>query len=188
MKKIFKYTKRFIILCILWGAVHSIYIITDGLTDKNQTADAAIILGSKVNLDGKPSERLKARLSKGLELYHKKRVKVIIVSGGLGREGFWEGNTMKGYLIQHKVPADKIIVDNYGNDTEKTATNSIRIMDSLHLTSAISVSQYFHQTRTKKLFRKNGFESIESASPHFFELWDLYSIPREFAAYYKEAL
>lgn len=188
MKKILKYTKRFLIVCILWGVIHAIYSIADGLTDKNQTADAAIILGSKVNLDGTLSERLQARVDKGLELYNTKRVKTIIVSGGLGREGFWEGDKMKEYLVQHHVPANKIIVDNYGNDTEKTVTNSIRIMDSLHLKSAISVSQYFHQTRTKKLFRKNGFEKIESASPHFFELWDLYSIPREFAAYYKEAL
>jgi uncharacterized SAM-binding protein YcdF (DUF218 family) len=95
---------------------------------------------------------------------------------------------MKEYLVLNNVPANKIIVDNYGNDTEKTVINSIRILDSLNLTSAITVSQYFHQTRTKKLFRNKGFDNIESASPEFFEWWDLYSIPREFAAYYKEAL
>lgn len=188
MKKTFKYFKLFLAICILWGVLHSIYIIYDGLSDKKQTADAAIILGSKVNPDGTLSERLKARVNKGLELYNDKRVQTIIVSGGFGREGHWEGDKMKEYLVMNKVPANKIFVDNFGNDTEKTVINSIRILDSLNLTSAITVSQYFHQTRTKKLFRNKGFDNIESASPEFFEWWDLYSIPREFAAYYKEAL
>ncbi|MCL9805567.1 YdcF family protein [Flavobacterium amniphilum] len=188
MKKTLKYLKIFLIFCILWGIIHSLYITIDGLTDKNQSADAAIILGSKVNPDGTLSERLKARVDKGLELYNADRVKVIIVSGGFGKEGHWEGDKMKEYLVMNKVPANKIFVDNFGNDTEKTVINSIHILDSLNLKSAISVSQYFHQTRTKKLFRNKGFENIESASPNFFEWWDLYSLPREFAAYYKEAL
>ena len=188
MKKALQFTKKMILGTLIWGTIHTIYIIYDGYRDKNQPADVAIILGSKVNPNGTLSERLQARVDKGLELYNNHRVKTIIVSGGLGREGQWEGNAMKKYLVQHQVPADQIFVDNYGNDTEKTVVNSIRIMDSLHLKSAITVSQYFHQTRTKKLFRNKGFENIESASPHFFEWWDLYSLPREFVAYYVEAL
>lgn len=95
---------------------------------------------------------------------------------------------MQEYLIENKIPSEKILVNNYGNDTEKTVENSIRIIDSLQFKSAISVSQYFHQTRTKKLFRNKGFENIESASPNYFKLRDFYSIFSEFVAYYKEAL
>ena len=61
-------------------------------------------------------------------------------------------------------------------------------MDSLNFKSAITVSQYFHQTRTKKLFRNKGFDNIESASPNYFEIRDFYSIFREFVAYYKETM
>ena len=104
----------------------------------------------------------------------------------MGKEGFWEGNKMKEYLIQNKIPANKIVVDNFGNDTELTVKNSIMIMDSLKLKSAITVSQYFHQTRTKALFRKKGFNSIESSSPVYFEIRDGYSLFREFLAFYKE--
>ena len=63
---------------------------------------------------------------------------------------------------------------------------SIKILDTLHYKTAISVSQYFHQTRTKMLFRKQGFQNIESASPNYFEWRDFYAIFREFFAYYKE--
>lgn len=188
MNKVFTFIKSIFIGLIVWFLIHSIYITIDGLNDKNKSADVAIVLGNKVNEDGTLSERLKARLDKSIELFNQNRVKSIIVSGGLGKEGFWEGKKMQGYLIENKIPTEKILIDNYGNDTEKTVENSIRIMDSLQFRSAISVSQYFHQTRTKKLFRNKGFENIESASPHYFELRDFYSIFREFVAYYKEAI
>jgi len=188
MKKVFTFIKSIFIGLIVWFLIHSIYITIDGLNDKQTNADVAIVLGNKVNEDGTLSERLKARLDKSLELFNQKRVGTIIVSGGLGKEGFWEGKKMKEYLVENKIPADKILVDNFGNDTEKTVENSIRMMDSMDFKNAISVSQYFHQTRTKKLFRKKGLENIESASPDYFELRDFYSIFREFVAYYKEAI
>lgn len=172
----------------LWFSSHTLYVIIDGLKDKNQVADVAIVLGNKINADGIPSERLKQRLDHSIKLYNQKRINTIIVSGGFGKEGFWEGDIMKEYLINHNVPEEIIIVDNYGNDTEKTVENSIIIMDSLHYNSAISVSQYFHQTRIKKLFKKNGFMNIESSSPKYFECRDSYSMLREFIAYYKEAI
>ena len=178
--------KIFIAILIAWFLLHSVFITIDGLHDSHQKADVAIVLGNKVNEDGTLSPRLKARLDKSLELFNQKRVQAIIVSGGLGKEGFWEGEKMKEYLLKNQIPNEKIIVDNFGNDTEKTVENSIKIMNRMDFKSAISVSQYFHQTRTKKLFKKNGFENIESASPKYFELRDFYSIFREFFAFYKE--
>jgi len=188
MKRTFAFIKLVFVILIVWFLAHSIYIVIDGLIDKNTKADIGIVLGNKVNEDGTLSERLKARLDKSIELYNQKRIIIIIVSGGLGKEGFWEGNKMQEYLIKSKIPPDNVLIDNYGNDTEKTVENSIRMMDSLNFKSAITVSQYFHQTRTKKLFRNKGFDNIESASPNYFEIRDFYSIFREFVAYYKETM
>lgn len=188
MKRVFNFIKSIFVGLIVWFLIHSIYSTIDGLNDKQTNADVAIVLGNKVNEDGTLSERLKARLDKSIELFNQKRVKSIIASGGYGKEAFWEGKKMKEYLVENKIPTDKILVDNFGNDTEKTVENSIKMMDSLNFKSAISVSQFFHQTRTKKLFRKKGFMNIESASPDYFELRDFYAIFREFVAYYKEAI
>ena len=54
--------------------------------------------------------------------------------------------------------------------------------------SAISVSQFFHQTRIKMLFRKAGLTNIESSSPDFFAFGDGYSTVREFVGFYVEWL
>lgn len=181
-----KKIKIILYLFILWFGLHSIYIIFDGLHDNGGTADCAVILGNKVNSDGTLSERLEERLKCGLNLYNNKRVKRIIVSGGLGKEGFYEGDKMKEYLINKGIPDSIITVDNKGNNTLKTVENTIKLKDSLNFKSLIIVSQYFHLTRTRMLYRKHNFDNIESVSPNYFELRDLYAITREFFAYYLE--
>lgn len=184
MKTLKRTFKIFITILLLWLCGHLIYIIVDGLTDKNMHADIAVVLGNTVNEDGTLSERLEKRMECGLNLYRYGRVKKILVSGGLGKEGFYEGDKMKEYLIKNKVPNSVIIVDNFGNNTLATVNNTLKLKDSLHFQSLIVVSQYFHLTRTKMLFRKQHFENVSSVSPQYFELRDIYSLLREFVAYY----
>jgi vancomycin permeability regulator SanA len=181
-----KLLKYLFLILTLWFLGHSVYITIDGLTDNNKTADLAVVLGNKVNTDGTLSERLEKRLACGLELYKNKRVKKILVSGGLGKEGFYEGSKMKEYLIKNGVPDTSVIVDDYGNNTIATVDNTLKLKDSLKFTSLIVVSQYFHLTRTKMLFRKRHFNEVSSVSPKYFEIRDLYSLTREFFAYYLE--
>jgi vancomycin permeability regulator SanA len=178
--------KIFFTALLIWLLGHLTYTTIDGLTDKNQSADMAVILGNKVNEDGTLSKRLEKRLECGLNLYHNRRVKKILVSGGLGKEGFYEGDKMKSYLIEHGVPDSLIIVDNFGNNTIATVNNTLKLKDSLNFHSLIVVSQYFHLTRTKMLFRKRHFDNLSSVSPKYFEFRDIYSLLREFAAYQLE--
>lgn len=171
---------------LLWFVIHSLIISVDGLSDEGKNADVAVILGNKVNEDGTLSERFTKRMECGLNIYKQNRVKKIIVSGGLGAEGFYEGDKMKEYLLFNGVPDSCIIVDNKGNNTIATVENTLALKDSLHFKSIIVVSQYFHVSRTKMLFRKRGFSNISSVSPEYFEIRDSYSLFREFVAYYVE--
>ncbi|NBW37208.1 MAG: YdcF family protein [Cytophagia bacterium] len=184
MKNYKRIIKSFIALLFLWLFGHLTYVIIDGLTDKNMQADIAVVLGNKVNEDGTLSKRLEKRMECGLRLYRTGRVKKIVVSGGLGKEGFYEGDKMKNYLIKNKVPDSIIVVDNFGSNTFATVNNTLKLKDSLKFNSIIVVSQYFHMTRTKMLFRKQGFENVSSVSPQYFEFRDLYSLLREFVAFY----
>jgi vancomycin permeability regulator SanA len=107
-----------------------------------------------------------------------------LVSGGFGKEGFFEGTEMKNYLLKNKVLDSCIIVDNKGFNTLATVENTLNLKDSLKFKSVIVVSQFFHVSRTKKLFRDRNFENVSSASPNYFEIRDIYSLFREFFAYY----
>ncbi len=75
-------------LLVLAGA--SLAIVLAGLNDHLHAADLGVVLGSKVNPDGRPSLMLQARLDHALELYRRGYFKLVLVSGGLGREGYDE--------------------------------------------------------------------------------------------------
>jgi vancomycin permeability regulator SanA len=182
-------TKRLIkyigISFLLWLIIHLTLTVIDGLVDKKANADIAVILGNKVNVDGTLSTRLIKRLECGLNLYKSHRVKRLIVSGGFGTEGFYEGDKMRDFLIKNGIPDSVIIVDNKGDNTLQTVKNTLQLKDKLHFKSLIVVSQYYHLTRVKMLFKKSGFNNVSSVSPDYFELRDIYSLLREFFAYYQ---
>jgi vancomycin permeability regulator SanA len=177
---------------ILLGAVITtpiLFIITsaalviDGLNDNVHKADVAVVLGNTVQPDGQPSPRLKARLDKAVQLYRQGLFSNIIVSGGVGIEGFDEAVVMKRYLIAQVVPDDHIFVDSDGRTTYLTAKHSARLMKEKRWTSALVISQYFHIPRTRLALKRFGVLAIYSAHAEFFEGRDIYSTAREAVGY-----
>lgn len=176
------------LLCVSFFVISAILILVDGLTDEISQADVAIVLGNTVNLDGKPSPRLQARLDKTIELYQKGFFPNIIVSGGVGVEGFDEAIVMRQYLINQNVPAEQIFLDSEGKTTALTAKNSLKIMKQNNWQSALIVSQYFHISRTKLAFSNYGISPVYAAHANYFEWRDLYSICREIIGYFSYLL
>ena len=110
---------------------------------------------------------------------------MIIVSGGLGIEGYEEAEVMKNYAIEIGVPGSAIFVDKNGNNTYLTARNLKEIANDESIGSVIIVSQYYHLLRAKLSVNKVGFDLVYLSHAKMFpELRDLYSIPREIIGYY----
>lgn len=158
-------------------------MVADGLTDDIRRSDVAVVLGSKVHPDGRPSARLAARLDRALQLYRGGWVRQVIVSGGTGREGVPEGTAMKHWLVARGVPATAVIVDDQGVDTMATARNTAALMARHDFDTVIVVSQYFHISRTRLAFSKAGLTDVGTAHPDYFEWRDLYSLAREIPGY-----
>jgi vancomycin permeability regulator SanA len=167
-----------------WFLLHVVVTSIDGLTDDTQPADCLLVLGNTVNADGTLSPRLQGRLDKALSLYQADVSPTIFVSGGLGKEGHYEGTAMREYLVAHGVPAAAILVDNAGNTTQATARNFAATAQVRHFSSVVVVSQFFHISRTKLLLKQQRFPHIYGAHANYFELRDIYALIREFAAYY----
>ncbi len=90
----------FVVLILLAG-----WIVLGGLAAKAGTADVAIVFGNTVERSGRPSARLRARLEVARDLYAARRVRRIIVTGSVGREGFDESLVMQRWLISAGVPS-----------------------------------------------------------------------------------
>ena len=170
---------RILIAILVADILGCAMIAADGLIDDIECVDAAIVLGSKVMPDGKPSARLQARLERAGDLYRDGIVRFVIVSGGTGIEGFSEGRVMAEALETAGIPPEAIIVDEAGSTTRATAENAARIMKDRGLAGALVVTQYFHITRSRLALKQAGISPVHSAHADFFELRDFYSIARE---------
>jgi vancomycin permeability regulator SanA len=158
-------------------------IVADGLRDDVRRSDVGVVLGSKVMLDGTPSERLRARLDKAANLYRQGMFERIIVSGGTGVEGYSEALVMAAYLRDRQaIPGAAILVDEHGNTTEATARNSAAIMAAHGFRSAVVVTQFFHITRSRYALQRAGVGTVYGAHADYIEARDLYSLGRELAA------
>ena len=164
-------------------AAATLVLVASGLRDDIAPADVALVLGSKVELDGTPSPRLRARLDRTLELFRDGFFPSIVVSGGVGKEGYDEAEVMHDYLVAHGVPAEQIILDSHGDTTLASAKNLARIAQERNFRSVIVVSQYFHIPRARLALERCHFSAIHSAHAHFFEWRDIYSSARETAGY-----
>lgn len=157
-----------------------------GMRDQLVPADAIVILGNTVAADGQPSPRLRARLDCALEAYRLKLAPWMIVTGGVGKEGFDEAAVMARYLVEHGVPVSAILVDSAGIDTAASAANVARIARERKLKSVLVATQYFHVPRTSLALARAGVPVAGSVHARFFEARDLYSLAREvigFGAY-----
>ncbi|MFP3393140.1 YdcF family protein [Brevibacillus sp. SIMBA_040] len=173
------------LIFVLWFLVHIVLITFDGMADELAKVDVGVVLGNKVELNGEPSARLKSRLDKAVQLSKGGYFQHIIVSGGVGVEGFDEAQVMKKYLINHGISEENIIVDSNGINTRMSAKNTKEIMKQMGFESAMVITQVYHISRTKLAFSKEGISSVSSAHAEFFDLRDIYSLVREFFAYYR---
>ena len=173
---------------ILWIIAHVTYICIDGLRDYNGSADVAVILGNRVFADGSLSPWLKGRVDKALELYKEKRVKKIYASGGISNndEGDYpEGTAMKQYLVRQGVAAEDVIADNEGKNTYCTAEDYLKWNAMEKYQSVIIVSQFYHITRCKYIFKKLGISNVHHAASDVYSWRDVPGTLREVPAFYK---
>lgn len=159
-------------------------LVAVGMSDRIAYADMIVVPGNTVGPNGKPSARLQARLDAALNLYRGGYAPIIFVSGGTGKEGFDEAQSMFNYLAEQGVPPGAVVRDDEGVDTEATAKNAAEFMRGKNLRTALVATQYFHVPRTKLALERHHVQVNGNLHPAFFELRDLYSSPREVVAYF----
>lgn len=181
MKKLFRRFVRLAYWAFSLSVIACVGVAICGLDDHPGKADVALVLGNKVELTGKPSARLVSRLERTLELYRDGWFPMIMVSGGLGKEGFDEAVVMRDYLIAHGVPADRIIADSQGWTTYDSAKNVAALLKSRGWSSVFVVTQYYHVPRSRLAVSNFGVKTLYWAHARYFGPKDLLGIPREIA-------
>lgn len=174
-------------LVIIWTYILFWYLLIgfDGLHNDfiPWSNNYALIYGNTVHEDGTPSKRLQARLLAWNYLYREWKVEKIIVSWGIGKEGFDEAQIMKKYLQNIGIKEDDIIVDSLWYTTRASSEISCETLPQAY--GIVWVSQWFHIARVKLSLNQSWCKKIYGFSPRFFEIRDIYSFFRELPAYIK---
>lgn len=146
------------------------------------TAPVALVLGAQVDPDGVPSPFLAARLDLARQLFDTGKVRAVLVSGDHGRWSYDEPGAMRGWLIDHGVPADRVVEDHAGFDTYDSCVRAHRIFG---VDRAIVVTQSFHVARAVALCREVGVDAAgvgDDSVRRFRDTWLRNDVREQFAA------
>jgi uncharacterized SAM-binding protein YcdF (DUF218 family) len=183
MRKLFRWLTIFVFGLLAVWLIAALILVINGLKERVEPADVAVVLGNEVYLSGEPSPQLKARLDRAVELFRQHLFPRIVVSGGIEKNGTDETLAMRQYLMRQGVPAEAILLDPRGSDTMDTAEDTVALMNQHGWKRIIVISQYFHLPRCQLAFRKAGFDHVLVSYARFFGWHDLWAITRELVAY-----
>ena len=125
--------------------------------------DCIIILGCQVRADGTPSDMLRDRLTRGIELYTLGAAPKLLMSGDHGRVEYDEVGTMKQYAIDAGIPSADIFKDHAGFSTYETVYRAKEVFAAQRV---IIVTQAYHLYRALYIAEKLGLEAYGVASDY----------------------
>jgi len=160
-----RYALAALILAILGGSALSAattWVYTSSSGHRFTAADApsapvAIVYGAQLEPDRiRPKPFLAGRLNVAVDLWQRGLVQAFLLSGDANGESGDEIAAMTRYLVEHGVPAERIIGDGYGRDSYDTC---VRARDVYGVRRALLVSQGFHLPRAVTLCRSLGIDA-----------------------------
>lgn len=146
--------------CVLLSINYLISSQVDGYISKNvnsvKPCYTAIVLGASVSNEGDLSTVLTDRMLTAIDLYHSGKVQRFLLSGDHGRQQYDEVNSMKNFLIEHRINAKDIFLDHAGFDTYNSLVRAKKIFD---VNKAIIITQNFHLPRAVFIGRSIGIDT-----------------------------
>lgn len=176
MKKIFKYILIVLIVIILVPVIINFYVIlstknriVSGYSELLTDIDYIVVLGAGIRR-GKPSPMLEDRLKTGISLYNNDISSKILITGDHMNDDYDEVTVMKNYLLEHGIPEEDIITDNYGISTYDSI---YRVKNVYKSNKVVIVSQRYHLYRALFLSDNLDLESygVEANLRYYYGQW-----------------
>lgn len=143
-----------------------------------KTHDYGIVLSGMFEYNGS-LDRLSARrgsdrLWQAMHLYHKGKIKKIILSGDSGyvfKEGLHEADQLKKLLIEQNIPASDILIENKSRNTHENAQETMRFIKKRGLVSDsfILITSAIHMHRAEACFKKEGLDCSTFSTDHYYD-------------------
>ena len=123
--------------------------------------DCIVVLGCQVKSGGRPSDMLKDRLIRAIELYNAKAAPKLLMSGDHAQSNYNEVGAMKKYATENGVPKEDVFMDHAGLSTYETVYRAKEIFGAKKV---IIVTQQYHLYRALYIAKQLGLEAYGVSS------------------------
>ena len=170
---------KLLLVIVALGAVTGLSVLTAvcvcaGMEYRTEPSDCIIVLGAHVWEDGRLSNALTYRCEAALEAWKKGIAPAIIVCGAQGRgEPSTEAEAMRGWMLEHGVPEDRVIAEEKSVNTVENLKNAGAIMEARGDRSAAVCTSDYHLRRALWIARDLGIDAtgIAAPSPRRADVW-----------------
>ena len=138
-------------------------IISSEEAAKLEDIDCILVLGCFVKDDGRPSDMLFDRLTRGVELYDLGAAPKLLMSGDHGREEYDEVAAMKQFAIDEGIPSEDVFMDHAGFSTYESIYRAKEIFQANKI---LIVTQEYHLYRALYIANQLGVEAYGVSSDY----------------------
>ena len=138
-------------------------IISSEEAAKLEDIDCILVLGCFVKDDGRPSDMLFDRLTRGVELYDMGAAPKLLMSGDHGREEYDEVAAMKQFAIDKGIPSEDVFMDHAGFSTYESIYRAKEIFQADKI---LIVTQEYHLYRALYIANQLGVEAYGVSSDY----------------------
>jgi uncharacterized SAM-binding protein YcdF (DUF218 family) len=124
--------------------------------DAPEEIQVAVVLGTEVLSGGRPSSTLAARVHHAAGLYARRRVRLIIATGGVGKHPPAEAEVMGRVLGEEGVPDDAVMLEDRALNTWDSARFVTGMAKRLGVSDVLVVTDPLHCVRSVAAFEQAG--------------------------------
>jgi len=125
--------------------------------------DCILVLGCAVRSNGNPSDMLRDRLTRGVELYQAGAAPKLLMSGDHGRTNYDEVDAMKQFAVDSGISSSDVFMDHAGFSTYESIYRAKEIFQAKKI---IIVSQEYHLYRALYIAKEFGLEAYGVSSDY----------------------
>ena len=139
-----------------WMVLHEKNAILSLEDTPPEDLDCILVLGCGVDAQGRPKPMLHDRMTVAVELYERGWADTLLLTGDNSGPDYNEVGAMETFALEHGVPADAILLDNEGFNTDASIR---RAGDEFRIRRAVIVTQEYHLSRALFLAESYGLEA-----------------------------
>lgn len=122
--------------------------------------DCAVVCGCRADEEGRPTEILKSRVEKAVDLWRNQKVRYLLLSGGAVHNAHVEAEVMKAYAMELGVPEAYIVEEKQAVSTYHNLKYAAEIMKSCGFADCVVVTSGWHLRKADHYARRAGLRYV----------------------------